>query len=179
MGAYGGEGFEEFVVAELPRLWRLGRVLSGRDDDAWDLVQESLVRVGLRWSRVDRDGNPGAYARVCLTRLHLARARRSRRETLVDSADLDGPSVGDGLGIESVELADQVWRLLAHLPPRQRAAMALYYLEDMSVHDIATVLRCSDGTVKSQLARGRSALQIQAGIWTVGKQPDRNGGERQ
>src|SRR5262245_12985907 len=57
--AYGGTGFEEFVHAEFLRLWRLGRVLSGRDDDAWDLAQEALVKVGLRWSRIDRNGNPG------------------------------------------------------------------------------------------------------------------------
>lgn len=72
MTEYGGHGFEEFVHAEFPRLWRLGRVLSGRDDDAWDLAQESLVKVGLHWSRIDRNGNPGAYARTCLVRLHIA-----------------------------------------------------------------------------------------------------------
>jgi RNA polymerase sigma-70 factor (sigma-E family) len=165
--AYGGHGFEEFVHAEFARLWRLGRVLSGRDDDAWDLAQESLVKVGLHWSRIDRNGNPGAYARTCLVRLHIAGARRRRRESLVEPAHLEriGP---DGVETDAVEHADQVARLLARLPPRQRAAMTLYYLEDLSIHDIAAILRCSEGTVKSQLARARTALQRHVGDPGVG-----------
>jgi RNA polymerase sigma-70 factor (sigma-E family) len=165
--AYGGHGFEEFVHAEFGRLWRLGRVLSGRDEDAWDLAQEALVKVGLHWSRIDRNGNPGAYARTTLVRLHIAGTRRRRRETLVEPADLER-AAPDGLETDAVEQADQVARLLAQLPPRQRAAMTLYYLEDLSVHDIATILRCSDGTVKSQLARARATLQRHAGDPEVG-----------
>lgn len=46
--------------------------------------------------------------------------------------------------------------------------MTLYYLEDLSVRDIATILRCSEGTVKSQLARGRTALQRHVGDQGVG-----------
>ncbi len=156
--AYGGPGFEEFVHAEFPRLWRLGRVLSGRDEDAWDLAQEALVKVGLHWSRIDRGGNPGAYARTCLVRLHIAGARRRRRETLMEPTQLERATPRE-LEADAVERADEVARLLVLLPPRQRAAVTLYYLEDLSVRDIATVLRCSEGTVKSQLARGRPALQ--------------------
>jgi RNA polymerase sigma-70 factor (sigma-E family) len=156
--AYGGHGFEEFVHAEFPRLWRLGRVLSGRDEDAWDLAQESLVKVGLHWSRIDRNGNPGAYARTCLVRLHIAGTRRRRRETLVDPDRLER-AAPNSLETDAVEHADQVAQLLTRLPPRQRAAMTLYYLEDLPVRDIATILRCSEGTVKSQLARARTALQ--------------------
>lgn len=158
MTTYGGQGFEEFVHAEFPRLWRLGRVLSGRDDDAWDLAQEALVKVGLHWSRIDRGGNPGAYARTCLVRLHIAGTRRRRRETPVEPAHLDRAAPND-LPTDAVDRADQVARLLARVPPRQRAAMILYYLEDLSIRDIAAILRCSEGTVKSQLARGRAGLR--------------------
>jgi RNA polymerase sigma factor (sigma-70 family) len=149
MSQYGGEGFEDFVQAEFPRLWRLGRVMSGRDEDSWDLAQESLVRVGLRWSRMRRDGNPGAYARVCLTRLHLAKSRRTRREDLVDPSCLDGTVVPPATGADAVELTDQIARLLSQLPARQRAAVTLHYLEDLSVRDIAAALGCSEGTVKA------------------------------
>jgi RNA polymerase sigma-70 factor (sigma-E family) len=170
--AYGGHGFEEFVHAEFPRLWRLGRVLSGRDDDAWDLAQESLVKVGLHWSRIDRNGNPGAYARTCLVRLHIAGVQRRRRETLMEPAQLDRAATNRP-ETDAVDQADQVARLLAEVPPRQRAAMTLYYLEDLSVHDIATILRCSEGTVKSQLARGRAALQRQLGAPGVSSRASR------
>jgi RNA polymerase sigma-70 factor (sigma-E family) len=175
--AYGGQGFEEFVHAEFPRLWRLGRVLSGRDDDAWDLAQEALVKVGLHWSHIDRNGNPGAYARTCLVRLHVAGSRRRRRETLMEPADFER-AAPQGLETDAVDHADQVARLLVQLPPRQRAAVTLYYLEDLSIHDIAAILRCSEGTVKSQLARGRASLQRHAadpdvGSRTSGKEDDR------
>jgi RNA polymerase sigma factor (sigma-70 family) len=84
----------------------------------------------------------------------------------------------EGLETDAVDHADQVARLLVQLPPRQRAAMTLYYLEDLSIHDIATILRCSEGTVKSQLARGRTYLQRhaddpEAGSRTSGKEDDR------
>lgn len=55
------EAFEEFVAAETPRLLRIAFALTGNRHDAWDLVQETLVRVGSRWSRLSLD-NPGAYA---------------------------------------------------------------------------------------------------------------------
>lgn len=175
--AYGGPGFEEFVHAEFPRLWRLGRVLSGRDEDAWDLAQEALVKVGLHWSRIDRGGNPGAYARTCLVRLHIAGAQRRRRETLVEPAQLERATPRE-LESDAVELADEVARLLVQLPPRQRAAVTLYYLEDLPVRDIATILRCSEGTVKSQLARGRATLQRRTADPDRGKPTSRREGDQ-
>jgi RNA polymerase sigma-70 factor (sigma-E family) len=175
--AYGGPGFEEFIHAEFPRLWRLGRVLSGRDEDAWDLAQEALVKVGLHWSRIDRGGNPGAYARTCLVRLHIAGTRRRRRETLVEPAQVERSAPRE-LESDAVERADEVARLLVQLPPRQRAAVTLYYLEDLSVRDIATVLRCSEGTVKSQLARGRATLQRRTADPHRGNPSGREGGQR-
>src|SRR5690606_16077071 len=112
------------VHAEFGRLWRLGRVLSGRDDDAWDLAQEALVRVGLHWSRIDPAGNPGGYARTCLIRLHIAGTKRRRREIPVEPVNLERKAP-DGLETDAVDRADQVARLLAELPPRQRSAVTL------------------------------------------------------
>ena len=66
--------------AQLPGLLGYARALSGNDHDAWDLVQECLVRIGVRWSRIDRDGNPAAYARTTLVRLNVDRMRRRGRE---------------------------------------------------------------------------------------------------
>lgn len=51
-------GFAEFAEASSPRLMRLARTLAGNEHDACDLVQESLIRVGLKWTRVRPDGNP-------------------------------------------------------------------------------------------------------------------------
>ena len=63
-----------------------------------------------------------------------------------------------------VELDDgdaEFWRSVRGLPPRQAQAVALFYLEDYSVRDIAAVLDCSEGTVKTHLSRARTAVARQ------------------
>ena len=62
-------GFAECVERELHGLLGYARVLTGDDHDAWDLTQEALVRVGMRWSRVHDGPNPVGYTRTTLARL--------------------------------------------------------------------------------------------------------------
>lgn len=147
--------FEEFAGVELPRLLGLARVLTGNDHDAWDLTQDCLVRVGMRWSRVDPDGNPGAYARTCLVRLNLNRLRRIRREWLTSEPPATAVVADEGAGVDAAWLDDA----LRALPPRQRTAVALRYLQDMSLAQIAEAMGSSEGTVKSQLSRGLQRLR--------------------
>ncbi len=73
---YGGEGFEAFVEGEIPRLLRLATLITGNPHDAWDLVQESLVRVGSRWRRLDRTEAPHAYAQRVLLNLNVSNWRK-------------------------------------------------------------------------------------------------------
>jgi RNA polymerase sigma factor (sigma-70 family) len=162
---YGGTGFDEFIGAESPRLWRLAYTLCRNKDDAADLVQETLVRTGLRWGQVQQSGNPGAYARTALVRVHINRSRRerllrSRIGLMVGTPEINPSAV--------VELSDQVAFVLRHLPPRQRATMTLFYLEDLPISDIAAILRCSEGTVKSQLAKGRRSARETLGAHLEG-----------
>ena len=152
----GGAGFAEFVEAELPKLLGLSRVLTGDENEAWDLSQECLVRVGVRWKQVDRDGNPGAYARRCLVRLHINRFRRLRRELLTPTPPEHS---AEETGLEQVELIGVVRQLLAELPPRQRAVVVLRCVEDLSHAEIASVLDCSVGTARSQLSRALQRLR--------------------
>lgn len=70
--------FELFVETETPRLLRVAYGLTGNPHDAWDLVQEALTRVGLRWWRL-RSQNPGGYAQTVLVRLDVDRHRRPGR----------------------------------------------------------------------------------------------------
>src|SRR5687767_1659886 len=89
--------FVSFVDAQLPGLLGYARVLTGNDHDAWDLVQECLVRIGLKWSRIDREGNPVGYARTTLVRLNIDRMRRGGRERpveLVPDSTVDEPVAG-------------------------------------------------------------------------------------
>ena len=157
MSGFGGEGFEDFVDAELPRLVGLAHALAGNPHDAWELAQESLVRVGLRWRHVDRSGNPRAYARTTLVRLHLNRRRRRHREVPLS----DGTDRGrDDQALQAAELTDWLQGALAELPVRQRAAVLLRYVEDMSVAQVAECLGCSVGAAKSQLSRAVERLRV-------------------
>ncbi|MDN4172313.1 SigE family RNA polymerase sigma factor [Nocardioides sp. SOB77] len=148
--------FEEFVEAETPRLLGLAHALTGNPHDAWDLVQESLTRVGVRWRRL-RSENPGGYARTVLVRLDVDRTRRLRRELLPGAVpQREVP----------VEVVDEVepWLVeaLGTLTPQQRAAVVLRVLEDLDHAGIAERLGCSVGTARSHLSRGLSRMRERA-----------------
>ena len=97
--------------------------------------------------------------RVAINRLRDGHRSRQRRERAEDRAvdrvagRVDSDPVADAPG-----QWDVVRRALAHLPERQRIAVALYYVEDLSVRDIAMSMRISEGAVKAHLSQGRSKL---------------------
>jgi RNA polymerase sigma-70 factor (sigma-E family) len=146
--------FDEFVAVELPRLLGLARALSGGDHDAWDLVQETLARVGTRWSRLDHGHATASYARTTLVRLNIDRLRRLRRERPTHQVQ-DRPALE--LAADGVDkwLADA----LRTLTPRQRTAIVLRFAEDLDLATIADQMGCSVGTVKSHLSRGLDRLR--------------------
>lgn len=149
--------FDEFAAAELPRLLGLARALTGNDHDAWDLVQESLARVGARWHRLEAVHDVGAYTRTVLVRLNIDRLRRRRREvTTAEPADVPVlPDQRDGV---------EPWlaTALLTLSPRQRTAVVLRYGLDLDADQIAAQMRCSAGTVRSHLSRGLERLRQSA-----------------
>lgn len=146
--------FEAFVDGELARLLGYARVLSGNDHDAWDLLQEALVRVGLRWGRIERGGNPAAYTRTTMVRLNIDRLRRRGREHPV--ADPPETAVAARLpeGVDPWLVA-----ALAGLTPRQRTAVVLRFVDDLDVAGVAAAMGCSAGTAKSHLSRGLQRLR--------------------
>jgi RNA polymerase sigma-70 factor (sigma-E family) len=148
--------FEAFVDAQLPPLLGYARALSGNGHDAWDLVQECLVRMGARWSRIDRDGNPAAYARTTLVRLNIDRMRRGGRERLSEAV----PDCGAEDAVPGLD----PWLLAAlrSLPPRQRTALVLRYVDDLDHRGIAAAMGCSVGTAKSHVSRGLAVLRTRA-----------------
>lgn len=148
--------FEEFAQAETPRLLRVAYGLTGNPHDAWDLVQESLVRVGVRWRRL-RDQNPGGYAQTVLVRLNIDRHRRLRRETPVESTydGVDRP-------VETTAMFDpELVRALGTLSTKQRAAVVLRTVEDLDHAAIAERLGCSTPTARTHLMRGLARLRAE------------------
>lgn len=146
--------FENFVRVEGPALLVFATSLCGNRHDAWDLTQESLARVGERWHRQEIDV-PAAYVRTVMARLNVDRIRRLRREVL----GWTGAEPGIAMPSDTGTLGQELLNALPLLSPRQRTALALRYIEDLSVRDIAARMNCSEGTVKSTLSRGLERLR--------------------
>jgi RNA polymerase sigma-70 factor (sigma-E family) len=148
------DDFAGFVDVQSSALLGLAHALTGNRHDAWDLLQETLVRVGEKWRRIDE---PAAYARTVMTRLNIDRIRRLRREL---------PGLRSSEAAPGVELtgSEEAWLVeaLATLTPRQRTALALRYVEDLDVRAISDRMGCSEGTVKSQISRGTQRLREHA-----------------
>ncbi len=154
------EQFTAFVDAHSSQLHRYGYVLTGSSAEAEELVQETLVKVYLAWDRVQQDGSPLAYTRTAMARTHVSRWRSlTRRVALEDRVSLDRSRRADRCWHSDAEDRDEMWRLLGSLGPRQRAVVVLRYYEDLAERDIAQVLGCSVGTVKSQLSRALATLR--------------------
>ncbi|MEU4163669.1 SigE family RNA polymerase sigma factor [Actinoplanes sp. NPDC026670] len=150
-----GNGFEAFLRQSAPALLRLGNALTLDRAAAEDLAQETLIRVGLAWSRVRRDGNPDGYAQRTMVNLFLNERRRRRPIPVADLPD----RADEDAALASIDDTAVVRQLLAGLPPQQRAAIALRYLADQPDDQIAAILGCSAGTVRSHLSRGLATLR--------------------
>ncbi|MCG5462750.1 SigE family RNA polymerase sigma factor [Micromonospora sp. NPDC053740] len=143
-----------FVEVAWQRHIRLAMLLSGDRWRAEELLQDSLVKVYERWRRLSRLGDPHAYLRRALVNNHTSAWRRRRRESLF--ADVpDRAAAADGVGPDAVVLR----RALMSLPAKQRAVVVLRHYEDLSEREVAQVLGCSLGTVKSQNARALGKLR--------------------
>jgi RNA polymerase sigma-70 factor (sigma-E family) len=154
--------FREFARAQAGPLRRSAYLLCGDWHLADDLVQATLIKMHRAWPRVVRTDRPVSFARKTLLRCWLDERRRpwrrreQRVDTLPDSADgLADPALAAQRGDLRVEL----FRVLSGMPPRQRAVLVLRYFEALSVAETAEALGCSEGTVKSQTARGLAAMK--------------------
>jgi RNA polymerase sigma-70 factor (sigma-E family) len=152
--------FEEFVRGRAAALLRSAYLLTSDRHAAEDLVQEVLEQVYLRWRRIH--GSPEAYARRALVNRATNRWRLRRRRPeapLPEGRDPAGPDHAD-----SVVAYAAVVDALRELPVRQRAVVVLRYLDDLAEAEVADLLGCSVGTVKSQASRGLARLR--AGLET-------------
>ena len=141
---------DEYFGAVAPAMRRTAYLVVRDWHTAEDMVQSTFVKLYVAWPRI-RETGLDAYARRTLMNTCLSHLRKHRRETVSDHiADQPvGPAGSD------VDLA----RALALLPPRQRAVIALRYLDDLSVDQVAEALAMAPGTVKSQSARALDRLR--------------------
>ena len=153
--------YEEFADTQLPGLLRYAVMLTGDPHTAQDLVQDTMVRVQLNWRRVSHSDSPDGYVRRVLTNrfVDLRRGSWWRRVLLNPDPDPTRPEARDHAQ-DSAD-RDQIWTMLAALPRRQRAALVLRYYEDLPDGEIADLLGCAVGTVRSSISRALATLRAE------------------
>jgi RNA polymerase sigma-70 factor (sigma-E family) len=144
-------GFEEFVAGRTAALSRSAYLLTGDHQLAEDLLQVALTRVATRWTRL-RDGSPEAYVRRVMVNELTSWRRRKRYHERPSDVPTCGTTVDP---VPSVIRRVVVGRALSRLTPMQRAVLVLRYYEDLTESEVASMLGCPVGTVKS---RTRAAL---------------------
>ncbi|WP_335618091.1 SigE family RNA polymerase sigma factor [Lentzea guizhouensis] len=145
--------FGEFVDARALVMRRTAFLLCGDWHRAEDIVQTALIKLYVAWSRVRKD-SLDAYARKIVVRAAIDETRRGffQRERSVDA-------VPDRAAPEVHEADPDLRQALDALPPGQRAVVVLRYWEDLSITETARILGRTEGTVKSQAAKGLAALR--------------------
>ncbi len=149
------DDYDSMFRAHYGRLVRALTVVSGNSESAADAVQSAFVKAHLRWRRLRHYEDPVAWIRrVAINELRDEARRSVRKQRAVEK-----------LGSQIQELThepaiDEMAELLAELPRQQRLAVSLYYVEQLTVAEIAVALKLSEGAVKFHLHRGRERLRV-------------------
>lgn len=147
------DDFDAFYQSEYRPLLKLAWSLTGRRDLGEELVQEVMVRCHERWGRISGYDRPGGFARRILLNEATSNARRRDAERRANERFATRPEP------TATPLPDPAfWDALRELPQRQCQVVALHYVEDRSIAEIADVLDIAENTVKVHLHRGRQAL---------------------
>jgi RNA polymerase sigma factor (sigma-70 family) len=149
------ETFEAFYRRELPSLIAFAGVLSG-SASADDIAQEAMLAAYRRWDDVSRLDVPAAWVRrVCANRaISTLRRRAVEARAVLRLGGRREP--GEPLADDH----EAFWGEVRQLSRRQAQVVALHYIYDLGVPEIATTLGCAEGTVKMHLSRGRAALAV-------------------
>jgi RNA polymerase sigma-70 factor (sigma-E family) len=158
------ERFAGFVREHGERHLRLAVLLTGDWHAAEDLVQASLVKLYRAWPRLETDTDPDAYLRRIIINTHRSwwRARWRREKPIAALPDgASGEDIADTHATGAL-----VRQALARLPQRQRAVLVLRYFEDLPEAEVASLLGCSPGSVKTHTHRGlRTLRELLGGDW--------------
>jgi RNA polymerase sigma-70 factor (sigma-E family) len=154
--------FAEYFAARRDAVRRTAYLMCGDWHRADDLAQTAFVALHRKWNKIRDREALDAYVRRTVVRAVIDESRRPwRRERFTDQLP-DRPAatgeIGDAVATRHVLLDG-----LRKVPPRQRAVLVLRFLEGLDVAAAAKVLKCTEGTVKSQTARGLETLRAELG----------------
>jgi len=147
---------EELIAEHGDGLWNLALVVAGSRQAAEDLLAAALIRA---LPHLDRMTVPAPiYLRTVMLNLRATEWRRRKGFTVSPYAELPESTTGRDEAATAA-LRTDVAEALGALAPRQRAVVALRYLEDRSISEVAQILGCSEATVRSQAHRGLAHLR--------------------
>lgn len=147
-----GLEFDVWYREEHPRVLAALTVAVGSSDVAADATAEAFVRAYERWERVRRMSSPGGWLyRVALNVARRRARRRSLERELLLRRGAERPA-------PPIAVHPEVWEAVAALAPRQRAAVALRYVLDLSEAEVAEVMGITRGAVSAHLATARHRL---------------------
>jgi RNA polymerase sigma factor (sigma-70 family) len=153
--------FSRFVEDEYRTIVAVALALTGSAQLAEDITQEAFLVAYRRWSRVRNYDRPGAFVRRIALNLCVSAARRRVRE----AAALERLFRRDQAIAEPPMMSDPgFWEVVRNLPRRQRQVVALFYVEECPLREVATVLGLSEGAVKAHLYRARRTLAQRIGV---------------
>ena len=151
------DGFAQFVAARERALQRTAWLLTGDWGLAEDLVQTALARSWPHWERIRRRDNPEVYVRRVMVNTWLTWSRRRWRSEQASDAVRDSPAPGDVAADVAVRMA--VRSALGSLTHRQRTVIVLRVFDDLPEAQVAEILNCSVGNVKSTASRALAKLR--------------------
>jgi RNA polymerase sigma-70 factor (sigma-E family) len=158
--------FDSFVREHAASFERTAWLMCHDVEDARDLVQTALTKTYARWPRLD-DRNLRGYVVVAMANEFRRGLRRRERRAAAEAGAAGTVVTEDGTG--RADDREVALRLLDSLGPRQRAVVVLRIVEDLPEREVARLMRCSVGTVKSQTARALHALRARAAATLEGE----------
>jgi RNA polymerase sigma factor (sigma-70 family) len=148
------DDYADFFRREVAGLVTLAAAIAGADRGE-ELAQEALLRAHREWHRIARYDKPGAWVR----RVTINLAVSDRRRRGAEARAMQRVATRPRLPAPPPEV-DGFWALVRTLPDRQAAAVALHYLDDLTIAEIADALGCAEGTAKAHLHKARTALAL-------------------
>ena len=149
------QAFRDYVISRRDILLREAFLMVGDVHLAEDLVQTTLAKAYVAWHRVAASELPDAYVRRILVNSNLSRVRRHRVREVLTQLPPDRAWAGSDPG----DRLDLLQALLS-LPRRQRAVVVLRYWADLPEVEVARIMCCSVGTVRSQAYRALAKLRV-------------------
>jgi RNA polymerase sigma-70 factor, ECF subfamily len=146
---------EDVFEHDYDRLVQALTIVAGDKETAADAVQEAFVCLVRRWDRLSTYEDPAGWVRrVALNQISEHQRSVWRQTRLLLKIEQQRPA-REGASA----MAEEVWEQLRTLPLKQRTALALHYVGDLTEREVADVMHVSEGTVKQHLHRARQTLR--------------------